>query len=89
MLAPVALSVNSEYFNTIRADFVGHSVEIPNNNESVVGTLDIEPEVLLEKITDDQFEKLTKTIPTLFASFIDIMMTGGNKFSQAGVNNLL
>jgi hypothetical protein len=53
---------NQDYFECVRADFAGHPVEMPQKNEWVAGAIDIEPEALLERITDEQFEKLPETV---------------------------
>lgn len=58
----VAASANSEYFASLRADFATHPVEIPHKNEWVAGDVDIEPEALLERITDEQFEKMPDAV---------------------------
>lgn len=53
---------NQDYFAGIRADFAGHPTEMPHKNEWVAGDVDIEPEVLLARITDDQFERLPDAV---------------------------
>ena len=53
---------NQDYFASIRADFAVHPTEMPHKNEWVAGDVDIEPEVLLARITDDQFEKLPDAV---------------------------
>lgn len=62
IIDPVAASASPEYFESIRADFVIHPVEISHKNECVAGAVDIEPEVLLARINDEQFEALPETV---------------------------
>ena len=52
---------NQDYFARIREDFAGHPAEIPHKNEWVAGE-DIEPEALLARITDEQFEKMPDAV---------------------------
>ena len=53
---------NQDYFARIREDFAGHPAEIPHKNEWVAGDVDIEPEALLARITDEQFEKMPDAV---------------------------
>ena len=53
---------NQDYFERVRADFAGHPVEMPHKNAWVAGDIDIEPEVLLARVTDEQFEKLPEAV---------------------------
>ena len=53
---------NQDYFQLSRADFQGHPAEIAHKNEWVSGFIDIEPQALLERITDEQFEKLPDAV---------------------------
>ena len=53
---------NQDYFARIREDFAGHPAEIPHKNEWVAGNVDIEPEALLARITDEQFEKMPDAV---------------------------
>ena len=53
---------NQDYFTRIREDFAGHPVEIPHKNEWVAGDVDIEPDALLARITDEQFEKMPDAV---------------------------
>ncbi len=62
IIDPIAASSNPDYFASIRADFAEHPVEIPHKNEWVAGHVDLEPEALLERITDDQFERLPDAV---------------------------
>ena len=62
IIDPTAASSNPDYFARIRADFAEHPAEIPHKNEWVAGIVDIEAEALLERITDEQFEKLPDAV---------------------------
>ena len=62
IIDPIAASSNPDYFASIRADFAEHPAEIPHKNEWVAGIVDIEAEALLERITDDQFERLPDAV---------------------------
>ena len=62
IIDPTAASSNPDYFASIRADFAEHPAEIPHKNEWVAGIVDIEAEALLERITDDQFERLPDAV---------------------------
>ncbi|MCX7116921.1 MAG: hypothetical protein NTW94_03270, partial [Legionellales bacterium] len=53
---------NQDYFARIREEFAGHPAEIPHKNEWVAGDVDIEPEALLARITDEQFEKMPDAV---------------------------
>lgn len=53
---------NQDYFACVRADFAGHLTEIPHKNEWIAGVVNIEPEALLARITDEQFEKLPDVV---------------------------
>ncbi|MGX6643226.1 hypothetical protein [Legionella pneumophila] len=54
----VAASANPDYFDQIRKDFAIHPAEISNENEWVANGVEIEPETLLARLTDGQFERL-------------------------------
>jgi hypothetical protein len=60
IIDPTAASSNPDYFASICADFAEHPAEIPHKNEWVAGIVDIE--ALLERITDDQFERLPDAV---------------------------
>jgi len=53
---------NQDYFARVRADFAVHPAEMPHKNEWVAGDVEIEPEALLARITDDQFDKLPDAV---------------------------
>ena len=53
---------NQDYFAHVREDFKDHPARMPHKNEWVAGVVEIEPEVLLARITDEQFEKLPDAI---------------------------
>jgi SidC N-terminal domain len=58
----VAASANPDYFKQIRKDFAIHPIEIPHKNEWVAGGVDLEPEALLARINDEQFQKLPQAV---------------------------
>ncbi|WP_234852427.1 hypothetical protein [Legionella maceachernii] len=51
---------NQKYFEQIRKDAAIHPEVITPKNESVITEVDIEPEVLLDKLSDVQWERLPK-----------------------------
>ena len=53
---------NQDYFTRVRVDFEGHPAEMPHKNEWVAGDVEIEPETLFERITDEQFERLPNVV---------------------------
>ena len=53
---------NQDYFTRVREDFKGHPAQMPHKNEWVAGDIEIEPEALLERITDEQFERLPDAV---------------------------
>ena len=65
IIDPVAASANRDYFDAIRADFANHPIEIPQQNAGIAGVVDLEPEDLLARINDDQFEQLPEAIKTI------------------------
>ena len=62
MVDAVAASANPDYFASIRADFATHPVEIPQSNEGVAGTIDVDIEALITRINDEQFEQLPDAV---------------------------
>ena len=53
---------NQDYFAHVREDFKDHPAEMPHKNEWVAGDIEIEPEALLERTTDEQFERLPDAV---------------------------
>lgn len=60
---------NQDYFACIRKDFEIHPMEMPHKSEWVTGSVEIEPEVLLQRITDEQFEKLPDAIKAVCRTY--------------------
>lgn len=53
---------NQDYFANIRADFAVHPAKMLHKNEWVASNVDLEPEVLMARITDEQFEELPRAV---------------------------
>ncbi|KGP62300.1 hypothetical protein EP47_12670 [Legionella norrlandica] len=53
---------NQNYFAGIRTDFAKHTAEIPHKNEWIASEIDIEPEILINRINNDQFVLLPESV---------------------------
>ena len=82
---------NQDYFTRVRVDFEGHPAEMPHKNEWVAGDVEIEPETLFERITDEQFERLPNAVkvacrahPTFqMRQFLPAVAKGGQDEAEA------
>lgn len=62
IISPVIESDDKQFFNSIRKDFETHPVEIPNSNDFIVTSAEIEANTLLTQLTYSQLDQL----PTRF-----------------------